>query len=609
MPGWISRPSFAAAALVLLAITFVGHGGSLYDGLFFDDYWHQVTLGTYGWSFDDLVESATFDVPGELVQHWWQTEPLKWRYARPVAMFFMKIEYVLSGGDGFYVHAFALLWHWLTAVLVWRLAAWALRHNGWALLAAGLFVIEPQSAIGISWIAARNAGISGLLFMLAVVLYARTVFPLDSDRPLRRQWPWIAGAAFAWLAALFSRETAIVFPLVVLTLDLLRGWRAVWNRWGVYVVLGVVGLGYLYWRLLVFPTIDPPDIYFTAPSGPGYLLWAVSKLLQMLVAMWWHLPLFLGIATYDGLSADLVLTHLALLVMIGIIAFWYLRTCRSEPTRWVWPIWVVAAFAPVIPVFMMPHFGYLAAPAVSIMLAIMLRHLRGRKQIGLLVLIVASHCWSLAIYRFVWRGIVRSEQLIYDHMTYQDGAPSPGTQLFLIDLPVCGIYNAVAMRAAWQQSDLQSHVLTYAPHPLQADIDSTVEVVDARTLIVRAAPPGYFAGMSGAMLLDGMRAGLPLEVGDVIEHAAFTVTVLDKQDGGVTGLRFVFPRPLADPGYRFYVSSLDGPARRLRFDDAPEPPVPFNEVYATQFRERRAYFAILEFIGQFVESDLVMTGK
>ena len=68
------RRALALLGLVVLALA---HGASLWDGLFFDDYWHRVTLRTYGWGFNDLVESATFDLPGRLVNLWPQEQPLR----------------------------------------------------------------------------------------------------------------------------------------------------------------------------------------------------------------------------------------------------------------------------------------------------------------------------------------------------------------------------------------------------------------------------------------------------------------------------------------------------------------------------------------------------
>src|SRR5437773_11658899 len=116
-----NRRAHMRAALVLLIVVLLAHGGSLFDGLFFDDYWHRATLREYGWGWNELIESATFDLPGRLAHLWWLERPLEWRYARPIAMFFMKLEYFASRGNPVAIHAFGLLWHWLCALLVYRI--------------------------------------------------------------------------------------------------------------------------------------------------------------------------------------------------------------------------------------------------------------------------------------------------------------------------------------------------------------------------------------------------------------------------------------------------------------------------------------------------------
>ncbi|RMF79267.1 MAG: hypothetical protein D6744_09275 [Planctomycetota bacterium] len=613
-------------APLLAAVTLVAHGGSLFDGLFFDDYWHRATLRECGWGFDDLVESATFELPGRLVRHWWQDTPLVWRYARPVAMAEMKLELLASGGNPIAIHAFALAWHVAGAVLCALLAAWALRSRLWALVAGVLFAIQPHAVFALGWTAARNAVVSGVLLLAAVWCYLRFAESLaiaGGDSPLqtatqrgRTRWGWLAAALSLWILALFSRETAIIFPLLALGLDVsIDGRRAVWRRGWVYAALAILSGAYLYWRLVVFPTIDPPAIYFTAPHGGAYALWAASKLLQLLAALWFHLPMFLGVATYAGLSRGQLLAHAVLLGLLALIAWWYVGTSRGVRGRWLWPTWIVAAFLPVIPVFIMPHFAYLPAAAISVMWAAMLSGVRRKARVAVAVLIVAGHLWSLGVYRYVWRAVARSEQLIYADMTVNDGPARPGDKLFYLDWPICGIYATVAMREAWGVEDLEGYVLTYAPHPLVMDRSSTIRRVGPRELEVELPAPGYFSGLSGAMLIDGMRSGATLRTGDVVRGDEFDVTILEGDARGVTRLRFTFREPLDSPRYRFYRSSAERPGQRILFVDATGPPrlapprAAWEQVASPMLRERGVYFAIVRFVRGIVRSDFYLTGE
>ena len=150
----------AGPVILVLAVVAAGHVWAIGDGIFFDDHWHKVQLREKGWGWNDLIESATFDLPGELMQIWWQTEPLQWRYARPVSMFFQKLEWRASDAQPWAVSAAGVGWHALCAALVYALAAQVFAQRGWALFAAVFFALNPHSAFAASCAATRNALIS-----------------------------------------------------------------------------------------------------------------------------------------------------------------------------------------------------------------------------------------------------------------------------------------------------------------------------------------------------------------------------------------------------------------------------------------------------------------
>ena len=573
------------AALGLFAVVFIAHAGSLSDGLFFDDYWHRATMRSFGWGFNDLVESATFKLPGELAHLWWQEQPLQWRYARPVAMLFMKLELLITGGSPFGIHLCALIWHGLATTLVYLLARIAIRSRSWAFVAAVTFAIQPHSVFGVSWIAARNALVSGFFFLAAMYTYAAAPL-LKNERPAALSITRFLGVLVLWTMALFSRETAIIFPLLVPLIDLCRGgWSLARRRLPLYVLIGLLTGGYLYWRLIVFPTVAPPDIYYTSPSGPGYLLWAACKLLHMLFALIFQTPMFLGLATYDLSGSIQAALYSVIVVLLAAMAAWYFWAARGLQTRWFWPAWMVAAFVPVVPVFVMPHFAYLPAAAFSVMMGVMLQRVRKPWRAIVTTLVIVATLWSFGIYRYIWRGVLRGEQLIYADMQSSTPRPEPGGKLFLINLPVAGIYNAVALREAWDLDELESYVLTFAPHPLEMQYPSIVERTGECELTLSIEPPGYFSGLSGKMLLDGMRPNSPLTTGMVVEGDLFETTILEVDERGVTKLQFSFNRPLDSEDFYFYVSSPERPAYRLRLD---RPAVNGAEVDTALFEQARS---------------------
>jgi hypothetical protein len=608
---WWRQPGLLIVAS-LLAIVLLAHGASLFDGLFFDDYWHRGTLQNSGWTWHDMIEWTTFDLPGPLNHLWWQTHPLQWRYVRPLAMVEMKLEYLTSGCNPVALHAFGLAWHWLTALLVYRLASWAIASRKWAFVAAALFVINPHSVIGVSWIAARNAQISTFFFLAATLAYAAASVPRESG-PLRRGM--FAWTLLLWALALLSREAAVAFPLVALALDASFGGRGqLRHRWSAHGLMWALALLYVGWRLILFPQTGAPELYFHTPDGLSYVAWATSKMLQMVFSLTFSTPMFLGLAGSDRTTGDTILLHAVMVMGILGLATWYAIGSRGVHGRWFWPIWVVAAFLPVVPVFILPHFAYLSVVGYAVMLAVLLSRLRGWPQVVVTSLVFACAIAPLCAYRFAWRGIVRSEQIVYQDMV--DSAPpaQPGSTIFLINWPIIGMNAPSAARHAWGTRDLEGYVLTFAPQTLRMTQPGSVEVLNHYELLVSVQGSGYFSGSTGRLLLDLTRAGAALPPQAVVHGEAFDASVVQADAAGVTKIKLTFPKPLDSDEYRFYVSSPTRPAQRLEFhlaDNVRSAEDPAAQAWRERNREILAesdyYFDVINVLRRIVRTDLLLT--
>ncbi len=555
--------------LGLLVVLLAGHGTSLWDGVFLDDHWQRAASAHYGWGWNDLIESATIDLSGKWNHFWWQEKPIVWRYARPVAMLVVKLEYVLALGSPVGIHAFALFWHGLTGWLVYRLAAWAGLGRFWAFLAGALFILHPHSTTTVSWASARNALVNACFFAAAVLLYARASFGA-AGRPGSSQWTRFVPAMVFWLLALFSRETGIIFPAIIVLLDLCFGGRRhAIRRWPVYVAVGILSAAFLYYRLFVFSVDAVPPVYFSKPSGLEYVPWALGKILTCLFSEVFYTPMVMGLSTLRNLSTEIILAYAVVVVLTGLILWWYFWASRGHCGRWFWFLWTLGAFAPVIPVFTAPHFAYLPTIPYAVMMALMLRRLPGRWRHVVTTLIILATVWSFGVYRFVYRGTVRAEQLVHADMLFEARPPPPGTRVFFINLPVANAYAGLVLREAWQAEGLEGYTLTLATHTLMMDRPSVVERTGPRELTVSIAPPGYFTGLTGGMFLKVLRPNGRLDAGTTVKSEEFDATVLEAGGDGVLKLRFTFPKRLSDTDYYFYVGSPERPAYHLRFDTAP----------------------------------------
>jgi tetratricopeptide (TPR) repeat protein len=148
-----------------------------------------------------------------------------WNYLprRFILYLSLALNYHFGGLHVFGYHLFNLAVHLGCAVLVWWLTQLILltpvmkdekiaRHSGVISLLAGLiFVAHPLQTQAVTYIVQRAASMAGLFYLASLCLYAKS-------RPLGIATGKIyyTGAWIAAVAAMFTKETAITLPLMIL---------------------------------------------------------------------------------------------------------------------------------------------------------------------------------------------------------------------------------------------------------------------------------------------------------------------------------------------------------------------------------------------------------
>ncbi len=552
--------------LTLLASTLLGHGGAIFDGVSYDDYLHRERLSTLGWSWSDLVESTTFDFPGQDMQFWWQGDAVQWRYPRAVCMLIMKIEYVIAGGDPRILHAFGLWWHFACACLLYELARWVLPRGYWALLAALIFAWGPNAAFAVTWTAARNALLSAFFLFATLLAYARASFSADR-RPRPLHAGWLALAVVLWGAALFSREVAIILPALALGWDLsFGGVQHLRRRWWVHGLLFALAGAFVYWRVAVFATGPFPDAYFEAPDGVMYVLWLVAKFVQTTFQIMFFIPLLTLFDPVYGWTPTIIGVHIVMgVLLIGLLIAYAVLT-RNVRGGWFWPFAMLAALAPILPISPMPHFAHLPIAMYAVTAALLISRLpRWRVALawGNLLLVFCA----LLGHRAVYRTAFAAEELIYRDIAASTPTPRPGDQFFFINLPLSTTFVMLAMQERWDVDGLQGHGLTLSPDALWMPLDTTVEQVSPNAFVLRRPGPGFFSTRVERVFLRMTTPRAPLPVGREIDGGAFRVELLEASAIGIEAIRFTFPEPLDAPHYHFFVATPERPMARLDFGD------------------------------------------
>ncbi len=580
-PSEASPKSGVAAGLVLLVATLVVHGWSLSDGLFLDDHWHQKQLRERGWSWHDLLETATIQ-PDQFIETWWQDRPIIWKYARPASVALMKCTHGLFGGDVRAHHGVSLVLHYVNAVLIYSLCLWLTRHRFWSLVGGLLFVIYSHSVFAVGWLAAQNVVLQMTFMLLALVFYVRAsglsawsdrhVEAADTTPPLQIR-PFF-GVVILTVLALLSRENAIMLPAILIAFDLgFGGRRHLWARRGPHAVLILLTAIYLVWRLGYFHH-PLPDVYFRRPDGDeSYLLWCLAKLMHYLSSAVWLSPMTIGpTGRYDPITevpGDCAL--MATILAIMSVGYWL--ACRRAPGFWIWPLWLLLCFLPVVPIMATPHSGYPAGVAFSVAMILGPGLYQGVRPVSIGRWCRAVAIWFLIatsiyipIYRTLWTGIIAAERCTLAALA---AAPPPKavTDAFFVNLPFVNIYTPICMERTWgiDFRDVRCHVLTYAPALLRMETPCIVEQLDNRRFTVKLENGRYFSGLLGRYLLDAMASSGPMPVGRRGRNSLFEVQVLEADSLGVRSLVFEFHRPLASAEYRFYLTTPFCAAAPLRF--------------------------------------------
>jgi tetratricopeptide (TPR) repeat protein len=163
-------------------------------------------------------------------------------FYRPVFILWMRLNFMLSGLSPWGWHLLSILKHLAVAVLLGLLAWKLLRNSLAALTAATLFALHPAHTESVSSVSVPDPLMS-VAILAALLLYLRYVdspSPAAQDKKTQdkrkssreksasRPSPWwLAASAAAYFAALLVKETAIVFPCVILALDVYLGQRQI----------------------------------------------------------------------------------------------------------------------------------------------------------------------------------------------------------------------------------------------------------------------------------------------------------------------------------------------------------------------------------------------
>ncbi|MFO0926020.1 MAG: hypothetical protein U0736_03150 [Gemmataceae bacterium] len=568
------------AVVVLLTVAIVVHGHSLRVGFWLDDHNHLELCQAHG--FRDLTAGNVFDWNHRLIHVWWAGEEIGWAYFRPLPVALRTAQLHLFGLNPLPFHLVHLGLFLLTLGLFYGLLRRCGLGTPTAAVAVLFFLLHPANVFVVGWLGCDCSLLVGLWLVLG--LWATVA----SGERGHRHPLGLAAMLGCYALALASRENGVMVGPILILFDVMRtaarptpigrGRRAL-----VYLAILLTLAAYFVVRKVTLPPAPLPQApYFNWPTDPGFLAWLPFKVLNDLVCLPFGLP-FVPIVEVGWWRARPVTAMAAGLVAAGLFAL-----VLADRTRWRIVAAVVVgtllAKAPTVLAFSSPYNYYLASAGWAVVLALAVERWRaaGRRwplavPAGLAVVYLAGQ-WSGA---WMLHSVAGSEREVRQAvLATNPRAYPPGARLFFLNLPFFAAEVAPSVRLAAGRDDLQVYPLTFAPELFASR--GSVEVVqeDERTLRVRAVGTTWFAGALGEQIQLAWFAGRrdrlisgPYRQSPAAGPLPFTVEILEVTEAGVSSLRFVFDRPLADPANHFFVGSSTGWAQPIALRRPGESPV------------------------------------
>ena len=250
------------------------------------------------------------------------------RYYRPLWTSSLAIDHALWGARAAGYHLTNVLLHAATCA---ALARALLARTGVAIAAmagAVLFALHPVHVEAAAWVSGRNE----LLLALGVVLADLAWQHVRRGGGARA----VAATAGATLAALLSKETAVVVPLLLACDE----WRRRAPRWGAWAIVTAVTAAFVVLRLAWMPAPeDPLPLATRVLSAP----WLVVQYLRLLfVPMPLHV--YHWVTPVESPLSPAFWGPLAALAVYGWLVVW---TARRDRTLAFGLAWIVVALLPV----------------------------------------------------------------------------------------------------------------------------------------------------------------------------------------------------------------------------------------------------------------------
>jgi tetratricopeptide (TPR) repeat protein len=360
-------------------------------------------------------------------------------------------DYLIWGMNPFGYHLTSLLLHAAASVVFYFVALRLLGAaqvaesigglRAGAATAALFFAIHPLRVESVAWATERRDVLSGLWFLLTILLYLKAATTDGS----RRAW-WLAGSVGCYALAVASKAIVMTLPLVLVLLDiyplrrLAQAWRPwtpsqarrIWAEKVPYVILALTAAG-----MAIYAGRPIADSLGARPV-PGRMAVALYSLVFYVrktavpLAIW---PLYQIPAKVDPLALPVVVSTLAVAALTGSL-FLVRRRWPAGLTVWLSYAIILAPVSGIMqsgPQLVAPRYTYLPCLGWALLVgAGACRLLRARARGRLHPAWAAAGVMAIVLY-LVSLGTLTWKQarIWHDSLTFWSSAVSvvPGSSI------------------------------------------------------------------------------------------------------------------------------------------------------------------------------------
>lgn len=236
--------------LLLVVVGFLTYAPTLRNQLFWDDD-DNIVKNVYIKDFRYLPQLFTrSQIEGSLGQ-------VSNQY-RPLLMLVFAIEYHLWGLWAPGYHLVNVLLHVINGILVYTFIKFLLRishfSNAPALLAALLFLLHPIQTEAVAYVAGRTDLLATFFLLLGLLIFLSKRI-MNHELRIKHAGQRPLSLLLVYIFALVSKETAIVFPLLLFITDYFffthSVLRTLFSRLRLWLSLSAVAITYVFLRLTI----------------------------------------------------------------------------------------------------------------------------------------------------------------------------------------------------------------------------------------------------------------------------------------------------------------------------------------------------------------------